>query len=157
MLIPAADNGSLSAVAFLSGLASRTGGEYIAVAQQDVPNVLSKIVIALRNMYFLGYTPSNSPRDGGYRSLQVSIEPPRGLPPLTVHYRPGRVHDEYSARPTRTPWEANPKVHFDFRSTRITCFRGFPKVPGHLVRPICRPFRRRIAHTQVARHAEEDF
>jgi VWFA-related protein len=86
----AADNGSLSAVAFLSGLASRTGGEYIAMAQQDVPNVLSRIVIALRNMYFLGYTPSNSPRDGGYRSLQVSIEPPRGLPPLTVHYRPGR-------------------------------------------------------------------
>jgi hypothetical protein len=40
-------------------------------------------------MYVLTYTPKNTARDGAYRNLQVSLQQPRGLPPLTVHYRPG--------------------------------------------------------------------
>jgi hypothetical protein len=85
----APNSGSLSAFAFLNRLATRTGGEYFAVPQQDIPNALSRIVIALRNVYFLGYKPSSPPRNGAYRNLQVNIETPRGLPPLTVNYRPG--------------------------------------------------------------------
>ena len=75
---------------FFQELASRTGGDYIPIKQQqEIPDLLAKIVIAVRNMYVLTYTPKNTARDGAYRNLQVSIRQPRGLPPLTVHYRPG--------------------------------------------------------------------
>ncbi len=76
--------------AFLRQLAPRTGGDYIPISQQqEIPDLLAKIVIAVRNMYVLTYTPKTTARDGAYRNLQVSIQQPRGLPPLTVHYRPG--------------------------------------------------------------------
>jgi hypothetical protein len=74
----------------LKAIAARTGGDYIPIKQQqEIPDLLAKIVIAVRNMYVLTYTPKNTARDGAYRNLQVSLQEPRGLPPLTVHYRPG--------------------------------------------------------------------
>ena len=76
--------------AFLKELASRTGGNYIPIKQQqEISDLLAKTVIAVLNEYVLTYTPTNPARDGGYRNLQVSIQQPRGLPPLTLHYRPG--------------------------------------------------------------------
>jgi len=87
---PAPDNGTPPAMRFLTGLAFRTGGKYIPVKrQEEVPDLLDKIVIELRNTYFLEYTPRNGAQDGAYRNLQVTIQPPRGLPNLTVHSRPG--------------------------------------------------------------------
>ena len=77
---------------FLSDLASRTGGGYIPVGQeQEIPDLLAKTVIAVLNEYVLTYTPKNSARDGSYRRLEVSIHQPRGLPPLTIHYRQGYI------------------------------------------------------------------
>jgi beta-lactamase regulating signal transducer with metallopeptidase domain len=76
--------------AFLKELASRTGGDYIPVKQQqELPDLLAKAVIAVLNEYVLTYTPTNTARDGAYRNVEVSISQPRGLPPLTVHFRPG--------------------------------------------------------------------
>lgn len=76
--------------AFLKELASRTGGDYISVKQQgEIPDLLAETVIAVLNEYILTYTPENTARDGTYRNLQVSIRQPRGLPPLTIHYRQG--------------------------------------------------------------------
>jgi hypothetical protein len=76
--------------ALLSEFAARTGGDYVVVTrQQDVGDKLAKVVIAIRNMYFLGYTPRNTARDGGYRSVQVILNTPRGLPPLTARTPPG--------------------------------------------------------------------
>ncbi len=76
--------------ALLSEFAARTGGDYVVVTrQQDVADKLAKVVIAIRNMYFLGYTPRNTARDGGYRSVQVTLNAPRGLPPLTARTPPG--------------------------------------------------------------------
>jgi hypothetical protein len=75
---------------FFRELASRTGGDYIAVKQlQEIPDLLAKTVIAVRNIYVLTYTPQNAARDGAYRNLEVILEQPRGLPPLTAHYRAG--------------------------------------------------------------------
>jgi beta-lactamase regulating signal transducer with metallopeptidase domain len=76
--------------AFLKELAARTGGDYIPVNQQhEIPDLLAKTVIAILREYVLTYTPTNTARDGAYRNIEVSIPQPRGLPPLTLHYRPG--------------------------------------------------------------------
>jgi beta-lactamase regulating signal transducer with metallopeptidase domain len=76
--------------AFLKELAARTGGDYIPVKQeQEIPDLLAKTVIAVLNEYVLTYTPTNPSRDGAYRSLEISFQQPRGLPPLTLHYRSG--------------------------------------------------------------------
>ena len=77
---------------FFQEIALRTGGDYIPVRQQqEIPDLLSKTVIAVLNEYVLTYTPTNTARDGAYRSLQVTLEQPRGLPPLTVHYPAGYI------------------------------------------------------------------
>ena len=74
----------------LGELALRTGGRYIAVSRpEDVMEAYRGVLTALRNLYFVGYVSSNAGRDGGYRSLNVGVEAPRGLPKLTVRSRVG--------------------------------------------------------------------
>ena len=87
---PAPDAGAFTDLRSLTELASRTGGKYMTVkSQEEIPDRLAKIVIELRNTYFVGYTPRNAAQEGAYRSLQVLIQQPRGMPTLTVHSRPG--------------------------------------------------------------------
>jgi beta-lactamase regulating signal transducer with metallopeptidase domain len=75
---------------FFQELALRTGGDYILVKQQqEISDLLAKTVIAVLYEYVVTYTPKNAARDGAYRNLQVTLEQPRGLPPLTAHYRTG--------------------------------------------------------------------
>ena len=86
----AAVSGVASAQAFFRELASRTGGDYlVANSQLEVPGLVSKIEIAVRNMYVLSYMPRNAAPDGTYGQLEVSLKQPRGLPVLSAHYRPG--------------------------------------------------------------------
>ena len=54
-----------------------------------MPDIAAKIGIELRNEYMLGYSPKNSERDGKYRSVQVKLNQPRGLPPLRAYFRLG--------------------------------------------------------------------
>ena len=72
----------------LSQLASQSGGEYFAVDRQRVLDQVAKIVIAMRNMYYLGYTPRGN---ASSHNVQVSINTPRGLPPLTVRPHQGHI------------------------------------------------------------------
>jgi hypothetical protein len=53
------------------------------------PARAGRVAVGLRNLYVLGYSPSNTTRDGKYRRVQVQIVQPVGLPPLTVRYRVG--------------------------------------------------------------------
>ncbi len=90
--LAAASPGEASPRPILTELALQTGGRYVAVSQPDeLLNTVSKILIEMRNMYFVGYVPSNTARDGGYRSLKVTLNTPRGLPVLTAHSRAGYV------------------------------------------------------------------
>ena len=43
----------------------------------------------LRNQYLIGYTPTNKVHDGKWRKIQVKLDPPEGLPKLTVHTKEG--------------------------------------------------------------------
>jgi beta-lactamase regulating signal transducer with metallopeptidase domain len=76
----------------LNEIALQTGGRHIAVPKpDDLPDAVGQALIAVRNLYFLGYTSSDTARDGRYRSLQVTVEAPRGLPKLTASSRPGYI------------------------------------------------------------------
>ena len=74
----------------LNEMAESTGGRHFAVENvNELPDIAAKIGIELRNQYVLGYTPTNTVRDGKYRKVQVKLKQPRGLPPLRAFYRLG--------------------------------------------------------------------
>jgi beta-lactamase regulating signal transducer with metallopeptidase domain len=74
----------------LTELALRTGGRHISVARpEDVMEAYRGVLIAVRNLYFVGYVSSKAGPDGGYRSVNVTVGAPRGLPKLTVRSRLG--------------------------------------------------------------------
>ncbi len=59
----------------LNELAEQTGGRHFPVTSlDDLPTVCARIGEALRNQYLLGYVPSNSQRDGKYRSVKVVVD-----------------------------------------------------------------------------------
>ncbi len=43
----------------------------------------------LRNQYVIGYTPSDRRTDGEWRKIKVRLDPPEGLPPLSVRAKEG--------------------------------------------------------------------
>ncbi len=80
----------LSGPGLLTEIAEQTGGRAYAVENlNELPDIAAKIGIELRNQYILGYTPTNSGRDGKYRKVQVKLVQPRGLPPLRAFWRLG--------------------------------------------------------------------
>jgi Ca-activated chloride channel homolog len=74
----------------LSQLAEQTGGRALAaVSDKELPSIASRIGVELRNQYVLAYTPSNHARDGKYRKVEVKLDQPAALPPLTLRSRAG--------------------------------------------------------------------
>ncbi len=76
--------------ALLNSLARASGGRMFSVEDPDeLPDIAEKISIELRNEYVISYKPSNLVRDGRWRTIRVKLDPPRGLPPLSVYARSG--------------------------------------------------------------------
>jgi len=76
--------------ALLNDLSEETGGRLYRVDDvSEMGDIAEKISTELRNQYVIGYTPKNLNRDGKWRKVKVKLEPPPGLPPLTVHARTG--------------------------------------------------------------------
>jgi VWFA-related protein len=74
----------------LSDMAEATGGRHLPVENlNELPDVAQKIGMELRNQYVLGYSPTNTTKDGKYRRVQVKIKQIKSLPPLKVFYRLG--------------------------------------------------------------------
>jgi Ca-activated chloride channel family protein len=72
----------------LADLSEQTGGKVHEVGNLwDLPDVVAKIGLELRNEYVLGYTPKNVERDGKYRQVKVKLVETTGSPRLT--YRAG--------------------------------------------------------------------
>jgi Ca-activated chloride channel homolog len=73
-----------------SQLAEQTGGRALAaVSDKELPSIAARIGVELRNQYVLAYTPANRARDGKYRKVEVKLDPPAALPPLTLRWRVG--------------------------------------------------------------------
>jgi Ca-activated chloride channel homolog len=74
----------------LGDLTMMTGGRTFVVKNvNDLPDIATKISMELRNQYVLGYQPSHRARDGKWRKIKVRLNPPKGLPPLTVSAKNG--------------------------------------------------------------------
>jgi len=74
----------------LEDLTEMTGGRVFAVQNlNELPDVATKISMELRNQYVLGYRPSDRAHDGKWRKIKVKLNPPKGLPPLTVSAKSG--------------------------------------------------------------------
>ena len=74
----------------LNDLCEDTGGRLFRVNDlSDMADVAAKISDELRDEYVLGYRSTDSKRDGKWRKVKVRLEPPPGLPQLTVHARSG--------------------------------------------------------------------
>jgi Ca-activated chloride channel homolog len=73
----------------LKALASSTGGQaFFPDDPADARHVLERIASDIRSGYTIGYTPTNSERDGKYRRIRVLVRAP-GHGAVTVHTRPG--------------------------------------------------------------------
>jgi Ca-activated chloride channel homolog len=74
----------------LAELAQVSGGHMFSVEDpNELPDIMEKISIELRNQYVVGYKPSNLVRDGRWRRVKVKLTPPKGAPPLQVYGHPG--------------------------------------------------------------------
>lgn len=74
----------------LNELCEETGGRMFRVDDlSEMSDIAEKISTELRNQYVIGYTPRELRRDGKWRKVKVKLNPPQGLPPLTVHARTG--------------------------------------------------------------------
>lgn len=74
----------------LNELCEETGGRMFRVDDvSEMSDIAEKISNELRNQYVIGYTPKELRRDGKWRKVKVKLNPPQGLPPLTVHARTG--------------------------------------------------------------------
>ncbi|MGD0890404.1 MAG: VWA domain-containing protein [Terracidiphilus sp.] len=76
--------------ALLDELSEETGGRLFRVDDiAEMGDIAEKISTELRNQYMIGYRPKDLARDGKWRKVKVKVNPPPGLPPLTVHARTG--------------------------------------------------------------------
>jgi Ca-activated chloride channel family protein len=74
----------------LDDISSSTGGRLFRVDDVDeMSDIAEKISTELRNQYVIGYKPKDLTRDGKWRKVKVKVNPPPGLPPLTIYARTG--------------------------------------------------------------------
>ena len=74
----------------LGDVTELSGGRAFTIDNpNDLGDVATKIGIELRNQYVLGYRPKKAARDGKWRKIKVKLNPPKGLPPLTVYNKTG--------------------------------------------------------------------
>ena len=74
----------------LDDVSEETGGRLLRVDDiADMGDIAEKISTELRNQYVIGFKPKDLTRDGKWRKVKVKVNPPAGLPPLTVHARTG--------------------------------------------------------------------
>jgi Ca-activated chloride channel family protein len=74
----------------LEQIAQASGGiSYFPENVEDVHNICEQVAHDIRNQYTLAYYPTNSKRDGTFRSVQVEVIPPRGRGKLVARTRNG--------------------------------------------------------------------
>jgi Ca-activated chloride channel family protein len=76
--------------ALLGEIAGQTGGLlFEADEPSELPGIASKIGVALRNQYTLGYSPPNLEHDGKYHRVKVKLVEHKGDPRLRLSWRLG--------------------------------------------------------------------
>jgi Ca-activated chloride channel family protein len=74
----------------LEKICDSSGGRLYRIDDlEEMSDVAEKISTDLRNQYVIGYRPTVLVRNGKWRKVKVKVNPPPGLPPLTVYARSG--------------------------------------------------------------------
>lgn len=74
----------------LEEIAHSTGGiAFEPHSFEELHDSVTRIALALRHQYSIGYVPVNEQRDGKWRKIKVRVNAPRGLPSLTVRAKEG--------------------------------------------------------------------
>jgi Ca-activated chloride channel homolog len=74
----------------LEEIAKSSGGlAFFPENVDDVHNICEQVAHDIRNQYTLAYYPTNSKRDGTFRTVQVEVIPPRGRGKLVARTRNG--------------------------------------------------------------------
>ncbi len=74
----------------LEELSETTGGRaFFPNSIYEMEDITTKIAVELKNQYVLGYFSTNEEPDGKWREVKVEVEPPRGLPRLSVRAKKG--------------------------------------------------------------------
>jgi Ca-activated chloride channel homolog len=76
--------------AMIEELADLTGGRaFFPSSVYDLEDITTKIAVELKNQYVIGYASTNGAKDGKWRKLRVKVNPPKGLPHLSVRSKSG--------------------------------------------------------------------
>jgi Ca-activated chloride channel family protein len=74
----------------LEELARSTGGRaFFPSSEVELVDVCTQIALELRHQYSIGYYPTTDIRDGKWHKLKVKVDPPAGLPRLSVRAKEG--------------------------------------------------------------------
>jgi len=74
----------------LNDLTTATGGvAFFPESVDDTQAICTQVAHDIRNQYTIAYYPTNANRDGTFRSVMVTVIPPRGMGKLTVRTRNG--------------------------------------------------------------------
>jgi Ca-activated chloride channel family protein len=74
----------------LSDVAALTGGQAFTLDNpNDLPAVVSRVGLALRNQYVLAYHPENTPHDGKWHKIKIKLRISTKLAFLHVHAKAG--------------------------------------------------------------------
>jgi Ca-activated chloride channel family protein len=80
---------SIGAYGPITALSELTGAYAFNARDGSLTDICEKIAIELKNEYILGYRSTNQAADGRWRKVQVKVNPPKGLPRLSVRYKTG--------------------------------------------------------------------
>ena len=85
--------------ATIKDLVETTGGRaFFPNSTNQLDDICTRIAIELKNQYLLGYRSTNVAKGGTWRQIDVQVNPPKGLPPLTVRARTGYFAPGFQAR-----------------------------------------------------------
>jgi len=74
----------------MENISQHSGGRLFRIHGIDeLPSAISKITMALRHQYLLGYYPKDAHNDGKYRRISVRLNLPKGTSGLRAQWRAG--------------------------------------------------------------------
>jgi TonB family protein len=87
---PLSTLGAASGPAVLDEIAESTGGHHFAIASAlETQRTVTRLDVEARNSYTVEYRRENATQAGRNVELRVEILPPKGIPTLYTHARPG--------------------------------------------------------------------
>jgi Ca-activated chloride channel family protein len=80
------------AIGFLTRVAEISGGRaFFPKSSSEIPGIVGEITRDLHTQYVIGYTPTNTARDGSFRKVQITVPDSQSRKKLNVTARPDYI------------------------------------------------------------------